>query len=105
MADNTENKSENNNVPDFGNVLRNLFDQVRTQSEAHRRRVRIHEEKRNNSEDEEKKDSDEDSEDQDHDGEHHDGEHHKWDILQDLADSQRILCRAFVALMNNSDEE
>jgi hypothetical protein len=98
MTDNTENKCENNNA-DFGNVIRNLFEQVRTQTEAQRRRVHFREEKRNNSE-EEKKDSDSET-----DSEDNDDEYPKWNILLDLADSQKILCRAFAELLNTSNDE
>lgn len=94
----TENKTEN--MPDFPNVLRNLFEQVRTQAESHRRRVRIQEEKSESKEERKESENSESSEDSDD----HDGHHHKWDIMLDLADSHRMLCRAFVELLNNRDE-
>lgn len=95
MSDTNENKTENN-IPDFPNVLRNLFEQVRNQAESQRRRVRINEEK---SQSEERKNSDDTDETEDH-----DGESHKWDILLDLADSHKMLCRAFVELLDSSEE-
>lgn len=93
MADNNnEVKNNNETLPDFGNVMRTLFDQVRTQTEAHRKKVRI----------QEKKEESEDSEDDEDDRSGHcdeDDFEQKYEILTVLAESHKLLCQAFTTLV------
>jgi hypothetical protein len=122
MSDNNNNENSNENktenMPDFSNIILNLFDQVRSQANRTReamgnhgrewpcagpaepcrhpiRRVRIQEEKNESNENDEN-DSDSDSDEESN-------VNHKLEIMVDLADSHRILCRAFAQLLANDE--
>lgn len=93
MADpNTENKIEQ---PNLNQVLQSLLEQARTQ----RRRVRIEEENK-----EDRNDSERDSHDEEEYSESDSEEPNKWDVLLNLADSQKMLCKAFLELLEISEE-
>lgn len=95
MSDNNEVKNNNEQVPDFGNVLRNLFEQVKTQTESHRRRVRIHEDRKSSSDEDHESDDEENSECV--------SKEQKWEVLLNLAESHKLLCRSLETLLDLDD--
>jgi hypothetical protein len=93
------NSSHSSNVLDMSNLLRNLFEQARTQP---RRRVRIQEQQKEQSEDSENQDSEEDEDDQDLEDE---DDQEEWDALGNLLDSHQKLCKAFLLLLKQRHDE
>jgi len=106
MSENNDNKNNTEMpIPDMGNIFRTLLEQVTSQagpSSRRRRNVRFSEDRKTDDDDHESSEDPEDDEDQgDEEGDEETVD--KWEILADLAESHKLLCRAFSDLMENSE--
>jgi len=84
-------------MPNLTNLVRNLFEQVHSQTETNQRRVRFPE---NRTKSDEKKQESEESDSDESDNVNKQDETYKWEVLMDLLESHKLLCKAFSNILN-----